>query len=234
MRIVIFLLSIGMVISSPLSAAEKTTAAMIRQAAQQFLDQYVAERKDAGQTATYSLGSLDSRLNLAACDNGPSVSFTSDPTETTQPTLSVSCDGQRPWRLYLSATLEIRGPGLVAARPLSRGERITGGMIATQPVVINSVRRGAITRREDLVGLEVRRSVNSGTIFTPDVVTQPDAVSRGDHVIIVARSGSIAVQSRGKALGDGRVGEQIMVQNLRSEKTLRAQVTSPGHVEVPM
>ncbi|TBW59007.1 flagellar basal body P-ring formation protein FlgA [Marinobacter halodurans] len=234
MRIVIFLLAAGMAITSPSHAAEKTTAAMIRQAAQQFLDHYAADREETGQTVTYSLGPLDSRLNLAACPDGPSVSFSSDPTETTQPTLSVSCDGQRPWRLYLSTSLEIRGQGLVAARPLSRGERITGDMIATQPIVINSVRRGAITQRDALVGLEVRRSVNSGTIFTPDIVTQPEAVSRGDHVIIIARSGSISVQSRGKALSDGRVGEQIMVQNLRSAKTLRAQVTSPGHVEVPM
>ncbi|WP_165855048.1 flagellar basal body P-ring formation chaperone FlgA [Marinobacter sp. JSM 1782161] len=234
MRVYILSLLLGLTVVSQAAAVEKTTPRMIRDAAHEFLKQFVREQQAEGREVSYSLGNLDSRLNLAACPDGPTVDFSSNPMQTTQPTLEVSCQGQRPWRMYLSVSMEIRGQALVAARALSRGARVTESMIRSQAVVINASRRGAITDSQSLVGMEIRRSVSSGTLFTPDIVTQPDAVARGDHVIIIARSGPIAVQSRGKALGNGRVGEQVLVQNLRSEKTLRALVTSPGHVEVPM
>lgn len=234
MRILYLLLAAACWLSTPACAVENTTPDIISGAARLYLDDYVAGKRAEGYDVTFSLGSLDPRLNLAPCPDGPSVEFTGDPMETTQTTLSVSCSGQRPWRLFISAEIEIKGPGLVAARPLSRGDRISADMIATQQVIINSVRRGAITEQTTLVGLELRRSMNTGTVFTPDLVTRPDAVARGDHVIIVARSGPIAVESRGKALGNGRIGEQVLIQNLRSSRTLRATITAPGKVEVPM
>ena len=146
----------------------------------------------------------------------------------------VSCQGKRPWRMYLSVSLDIYGDALIAARPLSRGDRLTAAMVATDRVVVNAIRRGAITDREQLLGLELKRSVNAGTPFTPDLVTSPDAVARGDHVMITARSGSFAVKTRGKALANARVGEQVLVENLSSARKIRARVTGPGQVEITM
>ncbi|WP_148862932.1 flagellar basal body P-ring formation chaperone FlgA [Marinobacter fonticola] len=234
MRIIILLLLAGLALNSSLQAAEKTTSEDLRHAAKAFLTDFAEQKKNEGYAVKHSLGTIDSRLNLAPCPAGPAVKFSSNPLETTQPTLELSCSGKRPWRLFLSTSVEIRGEGLVAAQPLSRGDRVTADMIDSHPIVINSVRRGAVTDRKNLIGMELRRSVNAGTIFTPDIVIKPDAVARGDHVIIVARSGPIAVESRGKALANGRIGEQVLVQNLRSERTLRAMVTAPGRVEVPM
>ena len=39
---------------------------------------------------------------------------------------------------------------------------------------------------------------------------------------------------KGKALADAAVGEQVLVENLRSARTIKATVTGPGRVEVPM
>lgn len=234
MRIIILSLLTALSFNSLLQAAEKTTPADLKAAASSFLQAFAQQKQSQGYAVKYSLGNIDSRLNLAPCPDGPAVKFSSDPMGTTQPTLEVSCTGNRPWRLFLSSSVEIRGDGLVAAQPLSRGDRVTVNMVDTQPIVINSVRRGAITDQNSLIGMELRRSVNAGTVFTPDIVIQPDAVARGDHVIIIARSGPIAVESRGKALANGRIGEQVLVQNLRSERTLRALITAPGRVEVPM
>jgi flagellar basal body P-ring formation protein FlgA len=71
-------------------------------------------------------------------------------------------------------------------------------------------------------------------VITPDLLTAPDAVERGDHVIITAKSGAFEVTSRGKALANGSVGEQVLIQNLRSARTVRANVIAPGRVEIPM
>ncbi|MFW5825595.1 MAG: flagellar basal body P-ring formation chaperone FlgA [Marinobacter sp.] len=231
----IFSLFVLLMLSPAAMAAAKTGPEDIREAGRAFMDDFVEAQAAEGFEAEYTLGNLDARLSLAPCPgNAIEVEFSSDPWRTTRPSLMVSCDGDRPWRMYLAVALEIYGEAMVAARPLSRGDRVTDEMVATDRVVVNAIRRGAITESEDLLGLEMKRPVNAGTPFTPDLVTAPDAVSRGDHVIITARRGSFAVKTRGKAMANARIGDQVLVENLSSARKVRARVTGPGQVEIAM
>lgn len=234
MRIFIATVLIAIQVNTALASAATGPQEILR-AGKAFMKTYADDLKADGFEATYAFGSLDPRLSLAPCpDGGIDVEFSSEPMETTQPSLLVSCAGNRPWRMYLSVSLEIHGDALVAARPLNRGDRVSAGMVATERVVVNAIRQGAITNPENLIGLEMKRPVRAGTPFTPHLVTTPDAVSRGDHVMIIARSQAFAVKTRGKALASGRIGEQVLVENLSSQRTLRARVVAPGQVEIAM
>ena len=238
MRITIFiaflLLALPALLASPAALAADTTAAQIKQAAGAFLGEFANEQAESGFDVSYKPGRLDSRLALATCDKPLAVSFSGDPWKTTQPTLQVSCSGKRPWRMFLNATVTIVGEGMVAARPLARGERLTADLIKAESVTVNATRRGVITDPDQLIGMEMRRGVNAGTLMSPDLLSAPAAVVRGDHVIITARRGNFAVNSRGKALADASVGDQVLVENLSSARTVKARVTAPGQVEIPM
>lgn len=218
---------------SPIALAS-STADDIRQAAQQFLQQFATEQAAAGYNVSYQSAQPDSRLVLAECDSSLDVSFSGDPWKSEQPAMMIVCSGQRPWRMYLGATVSIRGPALVASRPLARGERVQADMVEQQSVVINASRRGIISETQSVIGMEIRRSVNSGSIITPDLLQAPDAVERGDHVMITASNGSFTVRSRGKALANAAVGEQVLVENLQSSRTVKGRVTAPGQVRIPM
>ncbi len=234
MRILIIVLLATLTSAMVRAEGQATGPGQILDAASSFLDGFSQEQADQGLKVTYTPGNLDSRLSLAPCGDNIQVEFSGDPWSSTQPTLLISCSGERPWRMYLSTSLEIRGDTLVAARPLNRGERLTPAMVTSEPAVINSVRRGAITDMKHLIGMEMKRPVNAGTVFTPNLISVPDAVARGDHVMIVARSGRFSVRTRGKALADGGIGEQVLVENLASARKVRARVISPGHVEIAM
>lgn len=231
MRIIILLIA---AFGGSAVAAAETTAGQIQQAAVEFLVAFGDKQSAKGYKVTHEVGQLDARLSLDRCESAPSVSFSGDPWTTTQPSLLVSCQGSRPWRMFLPVSLEIHGPGLVASRPLARGQRITESAVKTLPVQINATRRRAIRLEEQLIGMEMRRGINTGTVFTADLLTAPEAIERGDHVVITAEAGGFSVRSRGKALGSGRIGEQVMVENLSSARTVRAQITAPGQVRIPM
>lgn len=216
------------------SLLAQTTAGQIREAALAFLDEFATEQASAGYEVSFEAGSIDSRITLAECERPLGVEFSGDPWKSTSPTLQVSCAGNRPWRMFVTASVSIHGPALVATRPLTRGERITPDLVTHQPVEINASRRGAITETEQAVGMEVRRSINAGALITPDMLSAPAAVERGDHVIITARSGGFSVSSRGKALASAGIGEQVLVENLGSSRTVKGNVVAPGHVEIPM
>lgn len=216
-------------------ASDRTEAGDIVRAGDHFMADFAEQQAGRGFEVEYAIGSLDPRLTLAPCtDDSINVEFSGDPWRTTQPSLLVACDGERPWRMYLSVSVDIYGDALVAARPLNRGDRVTPAMVTTQRVVVNSIRRGTINNTDHLLGLEMKRPVNAGTPFTPDLVTAPDAVARGDHVMITASNGTFAVKSRGKAVANARIGEQVLVENLASSRKIRARVTGPGQVEVAM
>lgn len=215
-------------------AMAETTASQIRQASVAFLEAFATEQAAAGFTVTFEPGAIDQRLSLAECQTPLDVSFSGDPWKSPSPSLLVACEGDRPWRMFVTASVSIEGDALVAARPLTRGERITADLLTPQSVQINASRRGVMTDPEQAIGMEVRRSINAGTLITPDILSAPDAVARGDHVIITAKSGSFSVRSRGKALANASIGEQVLVENLRSSRTVKAQVVGPGQVEIPM
>lgn len=231
MRILILLIS---VLATGAVSAASTTADQIHDAADLFLEAFAAEQSARGYTVSYNPGHLDARLSLEFCESIPEVSFSGDPWETTQPSLLVACEGSRPWRMFLPVSIEISGKGLVAARPLARGERITGSALKRESVALNATRRSPIRRTDQLIGMEMRRGINAGTVFTADLLSAPEAVARGDHVVITAQTNGFSVRSRGKALGSGGIGEQVTVENLSSTRTVRAEITAPGQVRIPM
>ncbi|MGO1461622.1 MAG: flagellar basal body P-ring formation chaperone FlgA [Oleiphilaceae bacterium] len=219
-------------LATPVQA--ETTANEIREATTSFLEAFADTQAEKGYQVTFEAGNIDNRIALAPCSAALAVEFTGDPWKSERASVQVACTGERPWRMFVTTTVSISGPALVATRPLGRGERVTSRMLKTRSVVVNASRRGIITDADLVEGMVVRRPVNAGSVLTPDLLEAPDAVSRGDHVIITARNGSFSVRSRGKALANASVGEQVLVENLGSSRTLRANVTAPGHVEVPM
>jgi flagella basal body P-ring formation protein FlgA len=215
-------------------ALADSTANDIHKAANSFLQQFATEQAAAGYEVSYESEKPDPRLSLASCSGPLNVNFSGDPWKSGQPSMLIECSGERPWRMYLGASVEIRGPALVASRPLARGERILENMLSQQTVAVNASRRGTIADAQSIIGMEVRRSVNRGSLITPDLLTAPDAVERGDHVMITASKGSFTVRSRGKALANAAIGEQVLVENLQSSRTVKGRVTAPGQVLIPM
>lgn len=215
-------------------ALASSTAHDIHTAANLFLQQFATEQDAAGYEVHYESARPDPRLSLAECSGALNVNFNGDPWKSGQPSMLIECSGERPWRMYLSATVDIRGPALVASRPLARGERLRADMVNLRTVVVNASRRGTIADAQSIIGMEVRRSINSGSLITPNLLAAPDAVERGDHVMITASSGSFTVRSRGKALANAAIGEQVLVQNLQSLRTIKGRVTAPGQILIPM
>ncbi|MGM0952403.1 MAG: flagellar basal body P-ring formation chaperone FlgA [Pseudomonadota bacterium] len=230
----IFLAIVALLASFAAPVSGATSADQILQATQGFVDQWAKQQSEQGYEIIFEVGHIDSRVSLAECNQPLETSFTGDPLQTTRPSVQVSCSGERPWRMYVSTTLEIHGLALVAARPLARGERLTEELVSTQNVQLNASRKGVLTQPENIAGMMMRRPVSAGTLITPDLLEAPNAVARGDHVIIVAKSKSFSISSRGKALEDAGIGEQVRVQNLSSSRTIQGTVIAVGRVEIPM
>jgi len=210
----------------------QSTVALINAAASDFLDDFSAEQAQQDREVSYELGSLDSRLSLAPCEQPLDVSFSGDPMRTTRATLLISCTGDRPWRIFLKAQVEIQAQGWVTSQPIGRGTRLDESMLEARMVTINEIRRAGYTNPENMIGMEARRNINAGTTITPDLLVAPDAVSRGDRVIIFSGNSAFAIETRGEAVNGGQLGDQITVINETSGRRVRGRIVAPGRVDI--
>ncbi|MEM1385948.1 MAG: flagellar basal body P-ring formation chaperone FlgA [Pseudomonadota bacterium] len=117
---------------------------------------------------------------------------------------------------------------VVAARTL-RAESLIG---PADLRLIDETTPGALTRAEDAVGLETRRNVYAGQVLRAPDLGPPAIVLRNDIVVLSYFRSGVAIQTEGRAMGRGGVGDRLRVMNLASRSAVTGTVLPDGSVEV--
>ncbi len=204
----------------------------IRQAVEQFLQKPLGSA--ATEDVTIEIGQLDGRLRLARCEEALQTRFPPGGRRDGNTAVRVSCDRPVTWSLYVPVTVERYVDVLVARRSLPRHHTLTPADLSFERIEVS---RHAGTYHEEkasLVGLQTRRSIRPGQIVGTQHVTQPDVVSRGQRVIILAKTGTVAIRMRGEALENGTPGDYIRVKNSSSGRVVEGEIQPSGAVRVPL
>lgn len=174
----------------------------------------------------------DPRLRLNACDKELTVAADNLPGEGGRVTVELLCQGQANWRLHLAADVTLWADILVTRRALLRGHRIDSDDLGYQRLALSQVRKGSLRDETEAIGQEARRNLAANQPLRLQDIQAPMVVKRGDLVQITASLGGLKVVTPATALNNGRLGEQIRVENNRSSRTLKARVVGEGQVEV--
>ncbi|MEM1138819.1 MAG: flagellar basal body P-ring formation chaperone FlgA [Pseudomonadota bacterium] len=89
-----------------------------------------------------------------------------------------------------------------------------------------------ITDTADLVGKAARRSLKAGQTLHLTDIEEPVLVRKGMMVMMTYEVPGMTLTDVGRAMAKGSEGELIPVLNMRSNRTVRAQITSEGQVRV--
>ncbi len=144
--------------------------------------------------------------------------------------IHVRCNAPQTWALYAQVQVDLELPVVVAQRMISRGEALTRSAVAIEMRPAQQVRSNAVSVIDDALGKAASRSLRSGQVLSTNHLTVPDAVRKGERVAIVSNSGRVQINTYGIALENGKVGEQIEVQNERSKRVIHPWVTGSGTV----
>ena len=134
--------------------------------------------------------------------------------------------------LPLFLDIKVERPVVVAVEPIKAGERISADKLKVERRMVGYRESDALSKVEEAVGKVASEFIPKGAIVRKRHLRAPVVVRRGDLVIIVAICGPIKVTARGKAVENGRLGDYIEVENLRSKRRIFAEVVSPGVVMV--
>ncbi len=120
---------------------------------------------------------------------------------------------------------------IVALNPISRGQTITRADIMTEQRSFKKLEHIGMTKPATVIGQEAKRDIRMGGMIKAGDIKSKVLVKRNDLVSIHSVRNGIAIESIGKALADGTLGDSIEVRNEGSEQTFWAQVTGLRQAE---
>ena len=177
---------------------------------------------------------LDSRLRLRKCSIPLQAFLPESSRDLGKITVGVKCADSKPWSLHVPVTVSIYKQVVVAARTLQRGTLLTDSDVTLASYDLADLTRGYFEDTSRNLGMKLKRRLTAGEPLTFSIVEKPRAITRGQQVHILVRTGAMEVRSTGKALDHGAVGERIGVMNLSSQQKLEGIVTDDGEIRVDM
>lgn len=215
----------------------KTTAADIHAVVVDYAETKIQQKRQSYGEETridYKVSQLDPRLNLADCNIPIETEAKQQSGAGFRFSVKVSCTGQTPWSIYVPVDVEVYRQVVTTTSPLARGTALESHHLQLQEVPTGQLHGSYFTDKSALIGMELRRSLNANTTVLRNQISPPLMIKKGDAVMVMASAPGLTVKIPGIAMRDGRQGQQILVKNRQSKRTIEARVTAPGQVQVVM
>jgi flagella basal body P-ring formation protein FlgA len=189
-----------------------------------------AAQVGAGEEIEVEAAAIDERLRLPACSQ-PLDARAERALHNGRGTITVRCDGVRPWKLYVPVSVSALVPVVVATHALAPAAVIGADDVAVEKRRSSALPYQYLSRTDDAVGFTTRRSVPAGSVLAPAALEQRRLVARGSLVTLVASARGIEVSGRGVAVEDAGLRQRIRVRT-PAGRVVEGIVEGPRHVRV--
>ena len=181
-----------------------------------------------------SIGPLDPRLSVAACDK-----VEISPRGSSSTTFTVRCKGPSDWTHVLRIDQPSQPPApKAAAEPSANAPswvvvvpkvELPTGTILTAEVLeerkISSPPVGQVFKTvKEAVGLRVSYPIGPGAPLTARNVARAPLVAKGENVTLVANGSGFEISVPGRAEQDGYEGDLISVKNIKTGAILKGRL----------
>ncbi len=144
----------------------------------------------------------------------------------------IFADGKHYSSTNLTGKFYVLGEAFVPAEEIAKGEEITEDKLELVPMRLNRIKDADITAKEELVGMEAKRSLKPGRLINERDIGPKIIMKKGALVTSIYRSKGLQITAQAIAQEDGAKGELIKVENTKSGKKFRARVVDAETVEV--
>jgi flagella basal body P-ring formation protein FlgA len=119
---------------------------------------------------------------------------------------------------------------VVPAHDIPRGQVISESDLTYATVAGNALMAGVVTNFSAAKDMEARRLLHAGEAFRSDDVRRPIVVTRGETVTMLFKAPGVELTATGRAMGEGGIGDTVMVQNPASFRMINGVISAPGTV----
>lgn len=175
---------------------------------------------------------LDNRLKLPLCEQALTSTISAASAVLGAVSVGIGCSGAKPWTIYVRSHVVAQRAIPVLVRPLPRHALVSRDDLKLVDQPLDSNAQGMIEDPEQIVGMQLTRALNAGSIVRVNQLRKPKVIKRGQQVTLVSGSGGLEVRIQGKALTDAASGERVAVSNLSSGRKVEGIAHSDGTVSV--
>ncbi|WP_057830847.1 flagellar basal body P-ring formation chaperone FlgA [Colwellia sp. TT2012] len=220
-----FLFSLCLLLIKPAtSAASELDSAFIERFATTYLIEIFPSTNE--EKVRISVAHLDPRIIIKPC-NIPLTANIHDKNSTRNVNIKISCDEPTPWKIYLSAKIEITKAVLIAKSTINQGDKLDESNVELAYIAINKIRGDKLTDTAIVFGAKAKRRIAKGKAISKKSIC---LICKGDVVTIIVSSEVFTIKSQGVALSSGNINEQIKVRNTRSKKIITPRVKAINQV----
>lgn len=181
----------------------------------------------------HQVSNLDPRLSMADCP-APIQSELKSKGSSGRINVKVSCQGQKPWSLYVPVNIKRYRLVVTTIAPVARGTKLDYSHLELREMDTSRLNGTYFSQLEEVIGQQAKRNLRADKTVIAGQLSPPLMVKKGDALVLTAQSGSLMVKIPAIALMDGKQGQQISVRNRQSKRVVDARVTGPGRVSVMM
>lgn len=179
---------------------------------------------------TYSIGQLDTRTQLSACDAFEPF-LPAGSKLWGKATVGVRCLGPSSWTVYIPVQVRVSGNYLIAARTMPAGYLLGEADIVARSGDLSTLPANIITDHRQAVGKTIKNGLAAGQPLRGDQLLAPLVIQLGQTVKTVSNGPGFSVSSEGKALNNAVEGQLVQVRT-PSGQTVSGVARSNGTVEV--
>jgi flagellar basal body P-ring formation protein FlgA len=193
----------------------------------------LAERRVTVAGATLELAAVSARVAIPASATLAIERLAYQPAgQRFSAVLSAATPGQPTQRFTVAGRLrqEVQMP--VLNRRLQAGEVITASDLQWVSVPDRGLPANAVYEPQELIGRTPRRGLPAGAPVLAADLKRPVVVAKGALVTLILNTGSMRLTARGRALGEGGIGDVISVANAQSRTIVAGVVIANGQVAV--
>jgi flagella basal body P-ring formation protein FlgA len=128
------------------------------------------------------------------------------------------------WLLLLALAAPAQAEVLVATRMI-RAQALIG---PEDVHLVPGDNPQALTSVDQVIGQEARVTLYPGRPIRANDIAPPTLVDRNQMIVLIYRNGPLSIQTEGRALERGGLGDAIRVLNLASKTTVSARVGAQG------
>lgn len=177
-----------------------------------------------------SVGKLDNRLNLAACNAlEPFTPVGSRIWGKT--TVGVRCTSPTNWTIYLQADVSVIGEYVMSAAPLAQGQPVSANQLSIASGDLTKLPNGIITDINQAIGKTVAMSIPAGTPLRMDALRVQAAIQQGQSVKLVSSGNGFEVSAEGRALSTANAGQSVQIR-IANGQVISGIAKADGIVEV--
>ena len=187
-------------------------------------------RQHPGSEIEVLVNPINPSLALARCSSPLDIRFpyTSDQRLTAR----VNCGDAKPWSIFVTARIALWKQVVITAEPITRGTRISANQLTLGRANVTREGNELYNRIDQVTGQRAKRSIGAQQPVSARDLEPALVVNRGDQVTLEVDRGGVTIRVKAIALEDGRLGEQISVQNVQSKRDVIAEVVGTGRVKI--